>query len=249
MTSAHWSDTDEFWEAMLPALASPPRAKVAAADARALVSLLGLVAPVRIVDVGCGAGAHAIELALLGHAVTGLDRTPALLEVARKGAAALGATVRWVQADMRDFALDAPVDVALSLYVSFGYFESAEEDLAAARCIHRALAPGGRAVFDVLGKEIAGATFAARSWAAFDGLTLLEERSVVPGWEWIESRWTILRGADRREFLTRQRLYSAVELRQLLCEAGFAGVEILGGLDGRPYDRAARGLVAIAQRG
>jgi SAM-dependent methyltransferase len=234
---------------MLPALASPLRAKVAIDDARALASLLGLAVPVHILDVGCGAGMHAIELARLGHAVTGLDRTAALLAVARERSAGAGVQVAWLLADMRDFALDTPVDVALSLYASFGYFESRDEDLATLHSIHRALAPGGRAVLDVLGKEIAGAAFAPRSWATFEGVTLLEERSILPGWEWTESRWTILQGAETRKHVTRQRLYSAVELRDLLREVGFGRVDVFGGLDGRPYDRSAQRLVAVAQRG
>lgn len=244
-----WSETDELWEALLPALASPLRAKVAAADARALAAILGLAAPARILDVGCGAGLHAIELAKLGHAVTGLDRTAALLAAAGERSAAAGAPVVWQQGDMRDFTLDAPVDVALSLYVSFGYFESRGEDLAVLRCMFRALAPGGRALLDVAGKEIAGASFLPRAWATFEGTTILEERAVQPGWDAMEVRITILKGAQSRTYVTRQRLYSALELRDLLREAGFGRVEVFGGLDGRQYDRSAQRLVAVGHRG
>ncbi len=247
-TTPSWSDADALWEAMLPALASPVRAKLAADDARALAALLRLEGPVRILDVGCGAGMHAVELARLGHAVTGLDRTAALLAAARERSAAAGVPVAWLQGDMRDFALDASVDVALSLYVSFGYFESREEDLAVLRCMHRALAPGGRALLDVAGKELAGASFLPRAWATFDGTTILEERAILPGWERIEVRLTILDCAKSRAYVTRQRLYSAVELRDLALAAGFGRVDVFGGLDGRPYDRAAQRLVAVASR-
>lgn len=248
MASAWWSDSEELWGALLPALASPARAKVAEADARALVALLGVVSPARILDVGCGAGLHAIELARLGHHVTGLDRTKALLAAARERAAAAGVAVDFREGDMRDFALDAPVDAVLSLYVSFGYFETREEDLAAARAMLRALSPGGRAVLDLAGKEIASATFAPRAWAAFGDTTLLEERAIMPGFEYTEARWTILCGGAERRHVVRQRLYSATEIRDLLGEAGFAGTDVLGGFDGRPYDRGAQRLVAVARR-
>ncbi len=77
----------------------------------------------------------------------------------------------------------------------------------------RALAPGGRAVLDLAGKEIAGATFAPRSWARFGATTLLEERSIASGWEHVESRWTILSGGEERQHVVCQRLYSACPIQ------------------------------------
>jgi hypothetical protein len=44
------------------------------------------------------------------------------------------------------------------------------------------------------------------------------------------------------------RVYSGAELREVMLQAGFAEVEILGGLDGRPYDREAARLVAVGRK-
>ena len=44
------------------------------------------------------------------------------------------------------------------------------------------------------------------------------------------------------------RLYSGAELGGLLVRAGFARVELYGGLDGRPYDNEAEVLVAIGRK-
>src|SRR5689334_15759504 len=50
----------------------------------AALELLGDVAGLRVLDVGCGAGAHAQELVARGARVEGLDRSPALLRIARE---------------------------------------------------------------------------------------------------------------------------------------------------------------------
>jgi SAM-dependent methyltransferase len=56
-----------------------------AADAAAfLQSWLELSPGSRVLDLGCGAGREVAALAALGHCVTGLDRSPALVERARQ---------------------------------------------------------------------------------------------------------------------------------------------------------------------
>ena len=50
-----------------------------------------------IIDLGCGTGLLACELAGRGHQVTGVDPSPAMLEVARRRPG--GELVRWVQGD------------------------------------------------------------------------------------------------------------------------------------------------------
>ncbi len=54
-----------------------------------------------VCDLGCGTGILAIGAALLGaRRVVGVDRDPAVLEVARENAAGLGAAVEWLEADV-----------------------------------------------------------------------------------------------------------------------------------------------------
>ncbi|MFJ3446463.1 hypothetical protein ACIPM2_35455 [Streptomyces sp. NPDC086081] len=43
-------------------------------------------------------------------------------------------------------------------------------------------------------------------------------------------------------------MYSAVELRRMVEEAGFGRVEVFGGFDGRPYDENAERLILRAVR-
>ena len=73
--------------------------------------------PPCILDVGTGTGCLAVTLALelLGAVVTAVDISPAALEVARRNAQALGATVTFLLGDMAGpLAADASFDIVVS---------------------------------------------------------------------------------------------------------------------------------------
>ena len=55
----------------------------------------------KVLDVGCGTGRHAIELARRGYAVTGVDLSPAQLHRAKQKAVAAGVSISFVQLDAR----------------------------------------------------------------------------------------------------------------------------------------------------
>jgi 2-polyprenyl-3-methyl-5-hydroxy-6-metoxy-1,4-benzoquinol methylase len=100
-----------------------------------------------ILDVGCGTGRHAIELARRGFAVTGIDLSQAMLSVARKKADLEGLAVEFVQADARSFDLVRVFDAAICLCEGgFGLIEHGEnaevEDQAILDRIAAHLVPG-----------------------------------------------------------------------------------------------------------
>ncbi len=60
---------------------------------------------------------------------------------------------------------------------------------------------------------------------------MLEERRLLDGWKRIETRWTRIRGNERRASTLTLRLYSGAELESLLRSAGFREVSLYGSLD------------------
>ena len=101
----------------------------------------------RLLDVACGTGRHAFELALLGWDVTGVDFSEELLERARVNAPA----ARFLRQDMRE--LDLPgeqFDAVTCLFDSIGYALDDEGVLATLSGLRRVLAPGGALVTEFL---------------------------------------------------------------------------------------------------
>jgi ubiquinone/menaquinone biosynthesis C-methylase UbiE len=66
-----------------------------------ILARLALEPGAKILDLCCGHGRHAIELARRGLTVTGQDLSAAALARARENARQDAVEVRWVQADMR----------------------------------------------------------------------------------------------------------------------------------------------------
>jgi SAM-dependent methyltransferase len=107
----------------------------------ASLALLGDVADQRVLDAGCGAGTHAAELIRRGASVTGLDKSPGLLAIARRR---LGAGVPLHEAELADPLplASASFDAVLASLVMH-YLQDWGPALTEFR---RVLVPGGRLV-------------------------------------------------------------------------------------------------------
>ena len=97
-----------------------------------------------ILDVGTGPGFFAINLALAGHSVTGVDVTEEMLCHARENAAAYGAAPRFLH--QSGDALPFP-DGSFDLVVSRNVLWNLERPVQALREWCRVLRPGGRLVY------------------------------------------------------------------------------------------------------
>lgn len=91
-------------------------------------SRLGLGDEASVLDLGCGIGRHALELARRGYHVVGVDRTARYLEIARARAQSGRLHAEFIGEDMRRFARAEAFDGVISMWTSFGYVESADQD-------------------------------------------------------------------------------------------------------------------------
>jgi SAM-dependent methyltransferase len=247
--SRQWSDDPALWEAMEPALCAPERLALAEGDVTAILAATGVPPGSRVLDLGCGPGAHAVALARREYRVTGVDTSSRLLERARSAARTSGVEVEWIDADVRDFRRPAAFDLVCSLYASFGYFDD-RQNRRVLENVFASLAPGGALLLDLVGRE--GAARRSRGeprWRDVNGALYLERSAIADDGSSMVSDWTVVRGGERAEFQVRQRLYSGAELRELLQSVGFAAVRLAGDLaGGTPYDESAHRLVALGRR-
>ncbi len=108
-----------------------------------LVDAIGLVPDMKVLDVGCGPGRHALTLARRGIAVHGVDLSPDFVELARECAAAESLPATFEVLDVRDLAFAAEFDAAICLCQGgFGLLGGNDEEDVIRR-IGRAVTPGG----------------------------------------------------------------------------------------------------------
>ncbi|MCH7738003.1 MAG: class I SAM-dependent methyltransferase [Chloroflexi bacterium] len=244
-----WELPDAVWESMVgPFLSRPASLEQAAVEVDAILSLTSVAPSARVLDLCCGMGRHALELARRGFSVTGVDRTVKFLDQARQQAREEGLTIEFLRQDMRAFRQPNSFDMALNLNTSFGYFEDPADDLQVIRNIHASLLPGGILVLQTIGKEVLARIFQERDWSEIEGSLFLQERRPAEDWGRMDVRWIKITSGQREEWSFTHRLFAATELAALMREAGFQSVKTYGDLEGGPYDNTARKLVIVAQK-
>lgn len=120
------------------------------------------VAGKSLLDIGCGTGRHALELAARGYTVTGVDPSQEMRAFLGAEAARLKLPVKTAEGDLRRLRIDGPFDAAYCLMDTFRFLLTNEEILAHLRAVAQRLAPGGVYVtdfwvprqWDLIGNEI-----------------------------------------------------------------------------------------------
>lgn len=179
-----------------------------------------------VLDVPCGTGRIAIELASRRYRVTGVDIEDRFLDDGRRSAAERGVDVELVHGDVRDLPIEGPFDAALCFWGSFGYFDDAG-NVAQAQAVAGALRPGGRYLLDVPTVESLATRFSPRNWFVVEETTVTMKTTFAVGTSRAETEWTFLRDGRPREVRrSSTRVYTVHELTDLLREAGFAAFEV-----------------------
>ena len=244
-----WHDDDRWWKTWKPVIFPPARFERAVGEVDQILKLLKVKPGAAILDLCCGPGRHAVELASRGFNVTGVDRTRDYLVDARKLARKRKVDAEFVLADMRKFRRPRAFDAAINMFTAFGYFKKQADDLRVLKNLFASLRPGGVLLLDVMGKERIASIFESHTWHREpDGTIILEERWLEDDFSWIENRWTMIRKGRMKTFRVAHRLYTAVELAALFRQAGFTRIKAFGSLGGAPYDQLAQRLVMVARK-
>jgi SAM-dependent methyltransferase len=217
------------------------------AEVAAIVKIMQLVEPVRILDLACGFGRHTNRLAGLGHHMTGVDYMPGFLEIARQDAQAHGVEVDYIQGDMRKIEYNEEFDAVFLLFTAFGYF-SDEENLQVMKNISRALKPNGRLLFDMPDRDTNLKDRPPCRVVEKDGNLMIDRISFDSMTGQQINRRIIIRDGIRKDQPFKIRLYNINEIRDLLKQAGLQLNQIYGGWDGQPVSPETRRLIIIGRK-
>ncbi|MCL4215486.1 MAG: methyltransferase domain-containing protein [Candidatus Hydrogenedentes bacterium] len=219
--------------ALYPVIYSHRTVEAAAPEAEFAAARLNLNGQETALDLACGTGRHLVHLVKLSKHAVGLDYSTDLLALARRG---LGPAAALVQGDMRDLPFQNSFDAVLCFFTSFGYFLDEAENQQTARCIARALKPGGRFFIDHMNAGYVSAHLEPETRRSAEDLTILEERWIDKVSRRINKRTRVLQDdAQRAEFHESVRLYEREELEAALAAAGLRVVCVDGNYDGAAY--------------
>ncbi|HEY7954640.1 MAG TPA: class I SAM-dependent methyltransferase, partial [Polyangia bacterium] len=135
---------------------------------------LGLPASGAVLDLGCGYGRHAMDLAQKGYKVTGLDLSLPLLIRAADTARRASLNINFIHGDMREMTFDNEFDGAYCMFTSFGYFDDDTNRKVAAN-LARAIKPGGKLLIDVVNRDYLCRDLPTRVWWQGEACVILEE--------------------------------------------------------------------------
>lgn len=220
------------------------------AEAEFVIDAMALTPGAQVLDVGCGYGRHAMELAARGFHIVGLDLSTPLLVRGGEEAHRRGLTINFVRGDMRELDFDAQFDGAYCLFSTFGYFDDETNKKTVAN-IARALRPGGRMLIEILNRDYVIADLPTRVWWEGDGCVVLEEVEL----NYFSSRIQVNRSVvfDDGRQLEQEisvRAYSLHEIGKLMHSAGLRVLEVSGAYHtrGRFFGNQSRHIIVLAER-
>ena len=193
---------------------------------------LALAEDASILDVACGGGRHALELARRGYSVEGVDSSATLVSYATRCAYEQATRARFVQADMRELAYAQQFDAALVMNSSLGFFDDAT-NRATLKRIASALLDGGKVLLQCLNpyqidKYLQGFR---GGWHALAGGYLLHEASFAPRTATLHMNYRFVlpaHGIDAQHPGDHIRLYGYPELEAMLAAAGLRPISVFG---------------------
>lgn len=219
----------EFFDGHAPVYHDNVFTKNTSAEVDFILNELNVPVGSWILDIGCGRGRHAIELAKRGYRATGIDLSAGMLELAKKEADDHGLDVEWIQMNAAEFTATRQYDAAICLCEGALCLLGQDDDpnrrdLTILKNIAMALKPGATFILTVLNgcEKIRRFSQEDIEKGVFDPIQMVE--NFVMDYE--------TSTGETKQVHVRERGYILTEIK-LLCElAGFEVLHLGGGTAG-----------------
>ena len=203
-----------------------------------------------ILDLCCGEGRHSIELSKRGYKVTGQDLSAEYIENAKNESERLGLKINFIKEDMTKIEGRHIYDIVINMFTSFGYLAEDRLNSQVLEQIHKALKPNGYLLIDTLNHEwvMANQVDLEESFLS-DGTRVIEHRE----FDFLEGRNHIWFEEEEPGYSKRKieghhiRLYTLVELINLLKECSLEFLNVYGGFDGEIYSQKSQRMIVVAK--
>jgi SAM-dependent methyltransferase len=211
-----------------------------------------------VLDCGCGTGRQAIDLALRGFAVTGVDISERMLDIARENAEAAGVNIRLLHSDFAHVARKTgqTYDAVFCIGNSLPHVENREELLASLQGMVDALNNEGILVLHLRNYEM---VFSARERlmptlaGSLNGRDYIFQRFIdfLPDGNIIFNVLTLLRDGEKWKpdlRSTPQYPATSTELQEALASLGLKDIIVLGDFHGRPFVQYGENVIITARK-
>lgn len=221
--------------------------EMTAAEADVIPRYLQLDPGSRLLDVPCGNGRLAIELAARGYYTAGVDLAEESIEEGKHAAEARGVMVDLRQGDMRDLGEMGMFDGVFCWGNSFGYLEE-DGNLGFLFAAATVLVPGGKLLleFGTLAETILPG-LQPRNWYQVGDVLM----AISNGYDIQRGRliteYTFVKDGNVETRVGAQQVYLFRELRGYLQTAGFDQVEAYS-YDGKPLQLAGQQRAIVVAR-
>lgn len=217
-------------------------------EVRFITDVLNLNPGQSILDLYCGYGRHAIELAKQGFVVTGVDATKDFLDIAAQKAKEANVNMAFEQKDMRDLDYEQQFAAVINMFAAFGYFTD-DENANIIKLVAKALQPEGLFLIDLLNKDWMLRNSLNRYWRHPSGEYVLSYKVELEKGLATMKRQLInqVTGAKTQyEFVLRA--YSLPEMADIFSYCGLSVIATYGGFDGRAYSSETPRMIILAKK-
>jgi SAM-dependent methyltransferase len=181
-------------------------------------------------DVGCGNGRFSRSIKRRGMNIAGVDLSHDQLQLAAaKNCDTAG--INLLRADMRHLPFKRDFNLVVSLFTSFGYFETDDEHQQFLSALFNLLKPSGLTVIDLPCREYAVGEVETNPMTIreINGEQVIEKRSLSHGNLRMEKEIMLESNGKVLHYRESVRLYSAKEFLAMTSNAGMGQIEPLWG--------------------
>ena len=215
-----------------------------------------------LLELACGSGRLLLPLARAGYEVTGVDASPAMLELARVALEAEGLTARCalVQQDMRALQLDKKFHLAFIALGSFGHVVTRGAQQQALGAIRAHLTASGTFILDISNEDarymesMGGQMLHQGTWQLDDGSMVTHFISPASSstmhlldlthfYDVHKQGEAVLRTITQTQLY----LFERNEAELLLEQAGFAVKDVYGNYDLSQYEHDSPRMIFVAE--
>lgn len=208
----------------------------------------------RVLDFGCGTGNHALELAVRGFELTGIDRSMNMLVAAQRKAKALnlnGSEPQW----RTELPTEGQWHAAISMFAVLNYLDGKAAAIELLQKFRELLVPGGLVVIDTwngVAVPFLSEPSRERSFVS-KGREITRRTAAKLDWrrQVLDIEFTFFEGKEaepRVAELHRMHYYTPQEMAEMAERAGFAVREICPAYEMRPLEMKDFSAIYVLQR-